>query len=508
MKLNHKFLTLALTLGLTSGCSDKVLDQVSPNAQTVETFWQNADDAVRGVNAAYSSLQQTGVQRWTIFLFDLRSDEGYSQSPWPELSNMSKFITPDSNFEPMIDTWRDHYRGLNRANQVIFYVPSIQMDEALKKRVIAEAKFLRAVLYYNLVILWENVPLALTPQAPNDRPKQATEAEIWAQIEKDLREAKPDLPLQYDAANKGRATRGSATAMLGKVLLQQKKWAAAATEFKEVIDSNVYSLVANYKDNFTPNNENNSESVFEVQFSSANRGGVDESGGSEGSERAQFFGARGVGWSDGQPTRWLYNQFLKEKTKDGKTDPRLDATMWYYRPNDPTNLIYGKSFEERGFGPNDRFWRKYQNDYRTFEDYFSPINTRMIRYADVLLMYAEALNEQGQTTAAIPFANRVRARVNMPDLPTTLTQAQFRERLRLDRVLELAGESVRFADMKRYGILSPDVAGPTAQRNLPPSEAEFDTEFRAFQVGKSERLPIPLRELDANPNLQQNEGWR
>ncbi|WP_128546434.1 RagB/SusD family nutrient uptake outer membrane protein [Larkinella soli] len=516
MKLHKYPVSLLLTLALLAGCSDDTLNKVSPNALTVETFWKTSDDAVQGVNATYSGLQQIGVQRWPLFLFDLRSDEGYSQSPWTELANMTKFITPNSNFEPMYVQWTDLYRAIGRANQVIAYVPDIEMDATLKTRVLSEAKFLRAIFYYYLVMNWGNVPMVLTPQTPNDRPDQATEAQVWAQIEKDLTEAKAGLPVSYDAANVGRATKGAATALLGKVLLQQRKWADAAVQLKEVVDQSptVYDLVPNYQDNFTATNENNKESVFEVQYASANRGPFDELGGSEGSERAQFFGAPGIGWTDGQPTRWLFNEFMKEKTKDNKVDPRLDVTMWYYRPNDPNYLIYGKTIEERQklsngrYTENDRFWRKYQNDYpNQTENYFSPINYRMIRFADVLLMYAEALNETGKTAEAIPLANRVRARVNMPNLPAGMSQAAFREQLRHDRVVELAGESVRFADLKRYGLLGPELAGPASQQNQPPSEANFDTDFKNFVKGKSELLPIPQRELDANPKLKQNPGW-
>lgn len=515
-RLWYSFSLIVSLLGVSS-CSDEALNKVSPNALTVETFWKTADDAVQGVNAAYSGLQLTGVQRWPLFLFDIRSDEGYSQSPWPELSNMNKFITPDSNFEPLLVTWTDHYRAISRANQVIFFVPNIEMDAALKNRVVGEAKFLRALFYYNLAILWGNVPLVLTPQIPNDRPDQATAAQVWTQIETDLREAKAALPETYDGANVGRATKGAATAMLGKVLLQQKKWADAAKELKEVVDLSprVYDLVPNYADNFGSGNENNKESVFEVQYSSVNRGAFDEAGGSEGSERAQFFGPPGIGWTDGQPTKWLLNQFMQEKTKDGNVDPRLDATMWYLKPNDPTNIVYGRTFEQRGieangqrYNANDRFWKKYQNNYsNSGENYFSPINNRMIRFADGLLMYAEALNEQGQTAQAIPYVNRVRARVNMPDLALTLSQAEFRDRLRHERVVELAGESVRFADLKRYGLLAEKQRLAAAEANRPANETDQDTEFRNFVPGKSELLPIPQRELDANPKLKQNPGW-
>jgi starch-binding outer membrane protein, SusD/RagB family len=200
---------------------------------------------------------------------------------------------------------------------------------------------------------------------------------------------------------------------------------------------------------------------------------------------------------------------LKEKDRNGNVDPRLDYTIFYagskLRP-------YGKSYAEYTASANggdyvagrDRFWIKYTNYFKGNDSYFSGINNRVIRLADIMLLYAEALNEQGQTAAAIPFANRVRARVNMPNLSLTLSQAAFREQLRHDRVVELAGESHRYWDLKRYGIAGPELAG---SETAAPNVANRDSEFRTFVKGKTEFFPLPLYETDANPNLKQNPGW-
>lgn len=508
MKTKQLRLSILLIGGIIFGCKDKLLDQTNPNQSTVETFWKTESDAVKGVNAAYSMMQEPLYSRWILFLTDLSSDEAYSQSPWTDLANISKFIVPDYNIEMNRASFQVAYRGVYRCNQVLENLPGITMNEPLKKRLMAEAKVIRAYWYYNLGNIWGNVPMVLKSQTPNDRPTQATQQQVFEQVVKDCQEAAVDLPESYADNQLGRFHKYSAVALLGKTLMQQKKWADAATAFKQIVDKapTRFDLMPDWKDNFTTAFENNKESLMEIQYAEENRSGFpnyDVAGGSESSERAQFMGLRKVGWCDGQPTKWLYNQFLKEKDKDGKVDYRLDYTLFY---SGTKALMYGDTWEKWGFGENDRFWKKYTNYYKTTDSYFSGINTRVIRLADVYLLYAEALNEQGKPAEGIPFANKVRARVNMKDLALTLTQAAFREQLRQDRVLELAGETVRFFDMKRYGILGPELAGPDAGKK-PANESDFDTDFTNFIKGKSELYPIPLYETDANPNIKQNPGW-
>lgn len=515
-------LTAVLTGGLLLSCSEsKLLDQVNPNQASTATFWKTSDDAIKGINAAYSGMQDRRWSLWIRFLTDLSSDEGYSQSPWTDLANVSKFIVTDYNIPMNREPFEAAYQGLYRVHQVLENVPNIKMDATLQKRVLAEAKLIRAYYYYNMANIWGNVPLVLASQQLSDRPKQATQVEVFAQVIKDCQEAAADLPEIYSGADVGRLHKYSALALLGKTYMQQRKWAEAAAAMKQILDvvPSRFDLVANWKDNFTTEFENNKESLFEIQYYEENRLGFpnyDVAGGSESSERAQFFGLRntdgfkGGGWCDGQPTKWLLNQFLKEKDKSGNVDQRLDYTLFHA---DSKLKAYGYTYAEhrklaaeRDFNPaTDRFWIKYTNYFKSTDSYFSGINDRVIRLADIMLLYAEALNEQGQTAAAIPFANRVRARVNMNPLPATMTQATFREQLRQERVLELAGETQRYWDMKRYGILGPELAG--TDLNKPANEADNDTDFKTFVKGKSEFYPLPLYETDANPNLKQNPGW-
>lgn len=515
-------LSLAALLGsmlLTTACEKDPLNQVNPNQPTTESFWANGTDAVKGVNAAYSGLQQLGTyRRWLNFAYDLRSDDGFSNSPWGELASFTRFVLTNYNFEVSDNLWRDHYRAIWRTNQVIANVPNIPataMEEGLRKRVLAEAKFLRALYYFNLVSLYGRVPLLLTPSDPSaPLPAQAEPAQVWEQIIADLQAAKPDLPASYTGNDVGRATSGAAATLLGKVYMQNKQWALASAQFQEVIGSNQYRLTQTYTDNFRHTTENNAESIFEVQFSDAKLGGNDgdDATSSEGGQRSQFWGAPNAGgFVDGEVRPWVVNEFLQEGTTAGTRDPRLAATVFYNRrqfqsslPTDGDTLVYGVGFLTRykPDSPNRTrvYWRKYQTDYyRTFENFDSPINHRVMRYADVLLLQAEALNEQGKTADAVPLINQVRTRATLaPLVAGNFNQTSLRNQIMHERVTELTGEGLRWFDLQRWGLLDTP-AGLTLLR-------AHDADFNNFEIGKSNRLPILQRDIDL-AGLQQNPGW-
>jgi tetratricopeptide (TPR) repeat protein len=520
-----------------TGCEKDILNQVNPNLATVESSWKTSDDAVKGSTACYAGLQGLGMyRRWLNFAFDLRDDIGWSQSPWGELADFTRFVQQNYDFEVSNNIWRDHYRTIFRCNQVLDRVPTIEgMNGTLQKRVLAEAKFLRALSYFNLVSLYGNVPLALvyTTDLSQATP-QAKEADVWAQVIKDLQEAAPDLPVNYPSTDVGRATQGAAIALLGKAYMQNKRWADASAQFAKIINSSTYNyqLTSTYTDNFRHTSENNSESIFEVQFSDSKKGGNDSGGGpdatsSQGGQRSQFWGVAGLpgeslGFNDGEVRPWLVNEFLKEGTVSGQRDPRLAATVFYNRqsqtlfptalPQDADTLAYGRGFLSRYnsiTSKNDAlrlrsrvYWRKYQTDYyRTAEDFDSPINQRVIRYADVLLLQAEALNEQGQTAAAIPLINQVRQRpsVNLAPLSVSgFTQASLRTQLMHERATELAGEGVRWFDLQRWGLLD-------NQAGVDQLKAH-DAQFNTFRVGISRLLPLPQADVDLL-RLTQNTGY-
>jgi hypothetical protein len=479
-----------------AGCND--LELTNPNEPSTATFWQSGSDAVAGINATYRGLQENGTYgRWLVFVTDLRSDIGRVASPWTDLSNFTKFTFASYDFEVNREVWQHHYQAIFRANQVIREVPRIQGEAALTGRVIGEAKFIRGLLYFNLVNLYGgNIPLILEPQAAADRPASSTAAAVYTQIEKDLTEAAGALPASYTGNDVGRATRGAAQAMLGKARLQQRKWADASQALQQVIASNQYDLVANYADNFTISNENNRESVFEVQF--GDRTTLPQ--GTRGLNIARMVGPCGASWCDGRPTRWYFEQFQTSRTAGGDVDPRLNATIFY---NAPGMVVYNRTWDERypaaGGGSehrNEIFFKKYGDYYlpgSTDQDWDSGINFRVIRYADVLLMQAEALNEAGNTAGAYPLVNRVRARANLPALAAGLSQAAMRDAILRERMFEFGLEGQRLWDLMRHNQINASLVAR-------------DPEFSTFAPGR-ELLPIPQTEINLNPNVRQNTGY-
>jgi hypothetical protein len=507
MKNKLILLTLIGALALT-GC-DRNLTIVNPNQITTESFWKTDADALAGVNAVYSTTHRGGISRWMPFYYIIRSDEGRSQSPATDIvNNMDQFLIIDYNYSNAYAVWNDNYIGVNRANQVIDNVPNITMDATLKQRYLGEAKFLRAMYYYHLVTLFGNVPLVLKTPVVGDKPSSATIAQVWAQIETDLNEAAAALPTTYPAADLGRATKGAAYGLLARAYLQQKKYTEALTPLQWLADGDgksVYALVPNYRDNFLISTENNKESVFEWQFQINPAENTDDDSQTPnqnyGTSLAQFFGPSGIGWSDGEAQRWPTREF-NERTTTGARDPRLEASFLF----DSTDVrgpaftqIYGQTFLQRYGADNKRVWfRKFQNDHwKNEEGYRSPNNWRYIRYADVLLMYAEALNATGKTTQAYAYVDQVRQRAGLAKLSVVkpgLTQTQFLDQLKHERVTELSGEGWRWNDLARWGDLGPQLA---------PRDPAFST----FVRGKSELLPIPQLDRDLNPNLVQNPNY-
>lgn len=512
---------LAATLVLSAFSCKKSLDLdiENPNRIDESNFWKTSKDAVEGINAVYGNFYRNGspYSRWLPYYMDVRSDDGYSTSGWNELRSISGLNITQYSFEVNYDTWWHHYRGVYRANQVLANVPGIAMDEALKTRILGEAKFLRAVYYYNLISIWGNIPLVLEPSLPADKPSQAAPELVWAQIEKDLTEASEALPVSYTGEEVGRATKGAALGYLGRAHMQQKEWQQAATALEWLITgpgATQYDLVANYGDNFLHTTENNKESVFEVQFKMRPENGGDDGPTSNvGTSRAPFFAPPGHGFNDANMHRWVVHEFLKESNGTGGRDLRLAVTALYdstdARGPDFT-LVYGSTFTAKNYDNNikNRVWyHKYLDDYfrnagGEFEVFNSPINFRALRFADVLLMYAEALNNLNRTAEAYAHVNRVRQRAGLLSLSVAmpgLTQVQFQAQLEHERITELSGESVRWNDLARWGYF--DDASKLNQLKA------RDPEFNNFILGRNKLMPIPQSERDINPNLGQNPNW-
>ncbi|MDD7885117.1 RagB/SusD family nutrient uptake outer membrane protein [Flavivirga sp. 57AJ16] len=496
---------LFVTVGLYS-CEDE-LDIVNPNEITNESFWQDEVDAIKGVNACYSTLHRGGFSRWQPMFYDLRSDVGASFSPWSDLANaLNNFIQPDSNFGPAVDVYFDNYVGINRANQVIANVPDINMDENLKSRILGEAYFFRGMHYYHLASLWGNVVLQLEPSKPTDLSPNASEAEVWSQVASDLTEAANRLPISYSDNNDiGRITKGGANALLAKAYMQMQDYNSAKIALDYFITGeglNVYDLVADYYDNFKVSTEFNQESIIEWSYienpTEGTDNDVDTANHNYGTSIGQFYGPPGVGFTDAEALRWVVGEFEIERTISDERDPRLPVTFLYDHTNEagPTaTMVYGQSFQDR-YGNSERvFFRKFLHDHtRDFEGFRGINNYRFIRFADVLLMYAECLNAIGSTNDAYQYVDRVRARAGLAPLATGMSQQEFLNQLKHERLMELTGEGHRWNDLKRWGDLGSQLS-------------DKDPGFNNFIIGKHELLPIPQRDLDINPNMDQNPMW-
>lgn len=500
-----------LSSALLVGCAD--LDVTDPNRQSADTFWRTEEDANRGLTAAYNTLLRNGTfARWQAFANDIRSDIGTAEiSPWGDLANFNRFQLNDYNFEVNREIWIHNYELVGRANQVIARVPAIDMDATRRGRIVAEAKFLRALGYYNLVTLYENVPLITEPPAADLRPAAATPAATFAQIETDLVEAAAVLPTTNTGPNAGRPTRWAALSMLGRVRLQmagvldqQAKWGEALTPLTDVVTNGGFALLGNYADNFVEARDfTNTESIFEVSMEDLFPQGV--TGLSFPKMIGPCYRPGGAAdfnptFCDGRPTRWYFDQFRASRTTTGAVDPRLDATLLYNDPLRATESIYGRArgsfFANVAGGQQEDtmiFFRKYGEYYRNEDQRWdNPINYKVVRFADVLLMQAEALNESGAAGAEVPL-NRVRTRAGKATVGA-LSRDAMRDTILMERMFELGLEASRFNDLRRHDRLSPALASR-------------DRDFANFVVGKSERLPIPTTERNRNRNLDQNPNW-
>jgi tetratricopeptide (TPR) repeat protein len=521
------YLIIAATGMLMTGCKKSELDIANPNQATTQQFWLTASDAQQGVNAVYSTYHRAGISRWMHFLNIVRADEGFSTSPAPWIRNYYDLFNYENYNDGLISSlWGDCYIGINRANQVLDNVPNISMDDGIKQQLLGEAKFMRGLFYYILGLHYGNVPILLHTSRPTDYPATSTQDQVYTQAAQDFTDASNVLPTSYDQNNKGRATKGAAYAMLGKVYMQQHKYQEAKNALQWLAEgpgAAIYSLVPNYRDNFIETTENNAESVFEFQNAANPIDAFDNDAGdgdpnhtpdklNYGTSIPPFFAPRPIGFTDGQAERWTVWEFLKENQTNGQRDPRIPATFLYDSTDErgpDFTMVYGQTWTSRGYS-NDVtdpigvatnrtvYLRKFLDDATMNGEVFhSGNNYRFIRYADVLLLYAEALNALNQTAQAYPFVDKVRQRAGLAALSAVmpgLSQPAFLAQLKHERITELTGEGHRWEDLARWGDLSTALASR-------------DPAFVHFVAGKNEFLPIPQFDLDVNPNLKQNPGY-
>lgn len=497
--MKNIFVKISLLLVVLSLSACFELDKVDPNRQNEDSFWQTEDQLLMGVYACYDGLQSYYNSTAHVYYTGL-SDEGTNEFPY-EFNDLVRFKGDDLN--QFIDVWVPMYNVIGRAYQVIERASDISGPNVVA--ITAEGRFFVAFGYYHLQLVFgDHVSFVDGIQSPADRPRRAEAGELYEIMERELELAIPDLPKasEYSSSNYGRVTKGAAQAMLAKVFLQQHKYAEAEEMLKNVVESNEYFLIENFEDNFVNLASINPESVFSTMFVSRGTEGPDAN---DWNLRSKFYSMKesNGAYGDIQATNFILESFQKEDDIDGNPDPRLDVSVFH---ENSEKLYYGEDWDFWYDGvPNPEIttgFYKYSEQAEAeandgiLGDQMGGTNFIVIRYADVLLMYAEALNENGSTGNAYTYVDEVRERSNMTPLSSAmpgLDKSAFLVQLMHERLVELSGELVRFDDLKRWGLYN------TSNTN--------DPNFETFTEGKNEVAPIPQEELDLNPNLIQNPNY-
>ena len=443
-------------------CSKEFTDLSPVSERNTGSFFTTANDFEVAIAGVYNSLLSQGIYNEAIWIMnDLRSDITF----WNAGGLAASIVRYDDFEETTIDyvgkdSWIAHYKGIARANTVIDRIEDIEMDASQKSRIIGEAKFLRSLMYYNLATTFGNVPLVLTEATSGDDTDQNVQvpaAQIYSQIIADLTESESGLP--STAAQGGRATKGAAAALLGKVYLTQGDKSSATSALKRVSG---YSLVDNYADLWGVENEFNQESIFEVSFES----GYGVLGNLYTSAFNVELGGTVTSGPRNFPTESLINSYEAG-------DTRFEAS------------IAGIGSEAVGFAADGSGWTIKYGTTNSSTDNDGPNNWVVLRYADVLLMLAEAIGESAESYGYI---NQVRARAGLGPISSS-TAGTFAEKLLQERKVELAFEGHRWPDLKRFGVAA----------SVMTSEG-IDIRGRL-------NIAIPQREMDINPDFVQNAGY-
>lgn len=479
---------------------DDFLTTTPDNVISSTEFFQNESQVDQGVMGVYTKLQDMYRNQW-IFT-EQRSDNTTIQfndanrGPHP-IWYIDEFVADPSNqnLEPY---WGHIYEGIQRANTVLNNIDNVEFaDEDLKDQLVGEAKFLRAFFYFNLVRLFGEVPLILNQIESPDGAFTALEErndieEIYDQVINDANEAAELLPVAYSEENLGRATEGAARSMLGEVYLTRENYSNAIDEFEGVVEIG-YSLLSDYADIFDPENKNHNETIFDANYAEL------ESNESLGSDFIYQFaphnsGSEITGFS-GSPTgvnipaRGILDAYEND-------DQRKNLSIGYYVA--PDNSQHGIAI-----GDTIPYVKKYDHPHSIRG--VTNNNWPIYRYAHILLMLAESINEiEGPTSEAYDYINQVRNRAGLDDLAGNLNQSEFRDAIIHEQRVELAFENHRWFHLLRTGraIDAMTIHGEIHQGIQPHLQepAYIIEEYKLI-------YPIPQREMTLNPNLDQNPGW-
>jgi len=501
MKYSKKIIAV-LSVSFMLSCSNDFLDKQNPTQLGEDTFYKTEKQINQAVVGIYGQLQNIISNQWlfTEFISDnttVHFNEG-NRGFAPNHESI-EYWQMNSNTGVIYTLYRDTYNIIGNINTALLKMSQADIDPAVKAKFEGELKFFRAYYYFLLTQYFGDVVLItepITDPSAAFQYERSPIAEVYALIESDLNFAVSALPNRVDPAEAGRLTKGAALTLEGQFWLTRKDYTKAKTSLEKVVSSGEYSLLPNYADIFNPDNKNNAESIFEVQFQGGNELG--ESSGFiynfyplfTSGEVTGFPGVSGSGWNI--PTLDIINDY-----EDGDLRKQVSLREGYTSINgDFVAVPFIEKFhhEHSIQGQPDDNWPVY-------------------RYADVLLMLAEAINEQsGPNGEAYNYINQIRDRAGLDPIDA-LSQDQFRTTLLHERRIELAFENHRWFDLKRtfstqelvdflnaYGERErQNPTTPRGQIAFSPADYKFD----AFEI----YLPLPERELLVNPNLKQNEGY-
>lgn len=497
---------------LITGCSTDDLGTNPSGVYTEDIFWTSEKTASAALAGCYRSLM--GASLFGVdapLLEDTATPNAYNYDNSGGFSVIANGTQTSSNSTVINNRWKQCYEGIGRCNTFIEKVGNVPMEQALKDRMIAEAKFLRGLYYSILEMYYGGVPLILeAPRLEHGKLPRNSREEVVQQVLKDLDEAAVVLPPTYTGANIGRATKGAALALKARVLLFEasplnnpgnviQKWDDAADAAEEVMGLTAagYDLFPNYRELFLPQNDNNIESVFAVQFKAPEFGSSFDLIGRQYNTNAPLRNLiDAYDMKDGSPAQNPTNPYLNR-------DPRMYQTIVY-----PGSTYMGavttatSPFKITGYGVKKYTIYDSEPNTNIINGGRSETNYMLIRYADVLLMYAEARNE----TLAAPditvynAVERIRQRAGLVPytLPANLTKSEMRDIIRHERRIELALEGFYYLDIRRW---------KTAETVM--NTTVFDSQKKAlvtrhFNPQRDYWWPIPLRERDLNPSLGQN----
>lgn len=516
MKLMKYIMAGLIVVGLV-GCKDNLLDREPMDSLSPNSFYENDSQCKMGLVGVYSTLPPIAtVTYW--YQLDFMSDNNYCQDSWQGSKEVGEWQTNASSWASSA-TWTQEYQTIVRANKFLKTLASAPVSEETKNQMSGEARFLRAYAYSKLITFFGDVPLILTDQTLDSaKVKRTDKAQVLDAIVKDLDYAASILPVSYSGSDVGRVTKGAALAQKCRIMLYNSKWDEAAKAAKEVMGLGVYDLYPDYAGLFDEANENNKEVIFDIQYIKNSQAQPWPS------SRLSF-----VDWPTPNVTADMIDSYYMTNGL-----PITDANSGYnpqdpYKNRDPrmaaSIVLPGSKSASGTFIPaNDQVPcgarpRKYA-DISGTDSYNCSLNTIVLRYADILLMRAEALVEQGNVGQEVyDLVDKVRARVGMPSIEkvegTGLSQEQLRKIIRHERRVEFFMEGTRYCDMLRWKdeSLVHDVYGYVTSKLSDPSDPSkwvFETEkksTRKFDSKKGWLWPIPQVEMQNNSNLTQNPGY-